>query len=362
MAELTSKNTVLVDIDKPFVRKNVGAVMASGDALANRYGANIIQNGSELDVSSYSVVGYLIRPNDETLKINGTASGSTAYVDIPKNGYLYDGAFSLTLKIRGDGLEKTIAIFDGQIARTTTDEIVDEERVIYGVEEILAQIDAMEKAEADANTAAIRATNAAQRAENAAASATGATESAVQATTNATNAAESINGLTVTSQTVEYGTGASAELSKVDGKYRIAFKMERGQRGETGHGLEIRGTFATLEALRTAVTNAEQGHMYNVGTAAPFSIYMWDATDWAYQGELQGATGAHYTPTITETDDTVMLTWTNDGGYENPLPVNIRGAEGKTPVKGTDYYTEADKTEMVQRVLSALPNASGVSF
>ena len=35
-----------------------------------------------------------------------------------------------------------------------------------------------------------------------------ATENAVQATTNATNAAESINGLTVTSQTVEYGTGA----------------------------------------------------------------------------------------------------------------------------------------------------------
>ena len=365
MAELTSKNTVLVDIDKPFVRKNVGAVMASGDALANRYGANIMQNGLELDVSTYSVVGYLIRPNDETLKINGTASGSTVYVDIPKNGYLYDGAFSLALKIRGDGLEKTIAIFDGQIARTTSENIVDGDRVVYGVEDILAQIDAMEKAEDDANAAATRAASAAQSAENAAASANTATESAVQATTNATNAAETINGMTVTSQTVEYGIGSLAELSKVDGKYQIAFRLERGQRGETGHGLEIRGTFATLEALRAAVTNAEQGHMYNVGTSAPYSIYMWDATRWAYQGELQGATGAHYTPIITETADAVMLGWTNDGGFENPLAVNIRGKDGDdgySPVRGTDYWTEADKKAIVQDVLASLPNASGVSF
>lgn len=38
------------------------------------------------------------------------------------------------------------------------------------------------------------------------------------------------------------------------------------------------------------------------------------------------------------------------------------GAEGKTPVKGTDYNTEADKTEMVSRVLSALPTWTGGSY
>lgn len=38
------------------------------------------------------------------------------------------------------------------------------------------------------------------------------------------------------------------------------------------------------------------------------------------------------------------------------------GADGKTPVKGTDYYTEADKTEMVSRVLSALPTWTGGSY
>ena len=38
------------------------------------------------------------------------------------------------------------------------------------------------------------------------------------------------------------------------------------------------------------------------------------------------------------------------------------GEDGYTPVKGTDYYTEADKTEMVSAVLSALPTWTGGSY
>ena len=38
------------------------------------------------------------------------------------------------------------------------------------------------------------------------------------------------------------------------------------------------------------------------------------------------------------------------------------GNDGKTPEKGTDYWTEEDKTEIVSDVLASLPNASGVSF
>ena len=41
---------------------------------------------------------------------------------------------------------------------------------------------------------------------------------------------------------------------------------------------------------------------------------------------------------------------------------NLKGANGYTPVKGTDYFTESDKTEMVNAVLAALPAAEGVDF
>jgi hypothetical protein len=36
--------------------------------------------------------------------------------------------------------------------------------------------------------------------------------------------------------------------------------------------------------------------------------------------------------------------------------------DGKTPVKGVDYYTAADKTEMVNAVLAALPVWNGGSY
>lgn len=36
-----------------------------------------------------------------------------------------------------------------------------------------------------------------------------------------------------------------------------------------------------------------------------------------------------------------------------------RGEKGKAPVKGTDYFTEADKTEFVEDVLNALPTWQG---
>lgn len=38
------------------------------------------------------------------------------------------------------------------------------------------------------------------------------------------------------------------------------------------------------------------------------------------------------------------------------------GDPGYTPVKGTDYWTEADKTEMINAVLAALPSAEEVAF
>ena len=83
---------------------------------------------------------------------------------------------------------------------------------------------------------------------------------------------------------------------------------------------------------------------------------------------ISGADGATYVPDVSEDG---VLSWTNDRNLPNPEPVNIKGKDGKdgkngqdgyTPVKGKDYYTEADKTEMVNAVLAALPNGDEVSY
>lgn len=50
-------------------------------------------------------------------------------------------------------------------------------------------------------------------------------------------------------------------------------------------------------------------------------------------------------------------------GEQGPAGANgTNGVDGKTPVKGTDYFTEADINEIVDDVLAKLPNSEGVSY
>lgn len=73
----------------------------------------------------------------------------------------------------------------------------------------------------------------------------------------------------------------------------------KGAKGDTGTGLDILGTYDSVEALQSAVTQPSQGDMYNVGLSAPYTIYMWDATgggEWQSQGQLQGAQGPQGEP------------------------------------------------------------------
>ena len=66
-------------------------------------------------------------------------------------------------------------------------------------------------------------------------------------------------------------------------------------KGDAGHGLDIQGTYGSLTLLETNVTAAEQGDIYQVGTVAPYTLYMWDTTvgagRWVSLGKLQGPQG-----------------------------------------------------------------------
>ena len=61
------------------------------------------------------------------------------------------------------------------------------------------------------------------------------------------------------------------------------------------------------------------------------------------------------TITITDKNGTTTATILN-GTKGDP------GTNGTTPVKGVDYYTEADKQEMVQLVLAAIPSSEEVNY
>ena len=151
----------------------------------------------------------------------------------------------------------------------------------------------------------------------------------------------------------------------------------QGPKGDTGTGLDIKGTYDTLEALQAAVTQPAQGDMYNVGTSDPYTVYMWDTTtepgQWLSQGQLQGAqgpagpqgpqgpegpkgeqgiqgeqgpqgdpgpkgdtgpqgpAGPYFIPAVSQDGD---LSWTNTGSLDNPSTVNIKGPQGEQGIQG----------------------------
>ena len=72
-----------------------------------------------------------------------------------------------------------------------------------------------------------------------------------------------------------------------------------------------------------------------------------------------GQNGATFIPSVSTEG---VISWTNDRDLPNPEPVNIKGEKGDTPMKGVDYFTDADKQELVQDVLNALPNAEEGNF
>ena len=133
----------------------------------------------------------------------------------------------------------------------------------------------------------------------------------------------------------------------------------QGPKGDTGTGLDIKGTYATLLQLESSVTEPAQGDMYNVGSEAPYTIYMWDTTGapgWKSQGQLQGAKGdqgdpgpqgpagqdgsegpagedgGYYTPSVSESGD---LSWTaSKSGMGSVATVNIKGPKGDAGAQG----------------------------
>lgn len=93
-------------------------------------------------------------------------------------------------------------------------------------------------------------------------------------------------------------------------------------------------------------------------------------------GGSEGGPGGYYSPNVTQpTADTMQVSYTRSSSdMPSVAPVTVtlpagkdgaagaQGPAGYTPKKGVDYYTEADKQEMVDAILNALPAAEGVAY
>lgn len=106
-----------------------------------------------------------------------------------------------------------------------------------------------------------------------------------------------------------------------------------------GKGFTIKGIYKSADELQNSVSEPDAGDMYGVGEAEPYDVYVWDghSNAWVNLGPVRGvagetgAAGTTFTPNV---DANGNISWTNDGGKENPETRNIRGPKGDTGAAG----------------------------
>lgn len=225
------------------------------------------------------------------------------------------GVVAATEDAQAAAQEASDAASDAVLAAGDADDAADAANAAAG---------AANAAASGANTAATAANTAASAATAAAGQATTAADNAATAAQAANAAATMIDGMTVETSVVPYGTTPQATITEVEGHKHVAIET---QRGPQGPGYAIKGTaYATLAALQAAVLNPGEGDQYNVGTIAPYHVYRWTGAVWEDQGVLQGPKGDAGTTFQPAVSSNGVLSWENDGSLENPESVDLVAA------------------------------------
>lgn len=128
-------------------------------------------------------------------------------------------------------------------------------------------------------------------------------------------------------------------------------------KGKDGTQATIKvGTVTTLEpGSKATVTNSgtETNAVLDFGIPRGY-----DGTGGGgSSGGSDGEDGGHYIPSVT--DDGILSWAASKADMPAVDPVNVKGPKGDTPIKGTDYWTDADRQSMVNDVVAALPKYNG---
>ena len=144
-----------------------------------------------------------------------------------------------------------------------------------------------------------------------------------------------ISALQVTASTLAAGDSATAAVELTEERFLISFGIPAGATGNPG---------ASIQSIeRTAGSGTS-------GETDTYTITLTDGSTTTFQ-VYNGKDGSI---TFEELTPEQKATLKGDPGPEGPA--------GPAPVRGKDYWTEADKQEIVNDVLAALPVAEEESF
>lgn len=245
---ISGEFTRKIDVDAEILMTPIRTLYASGDKNAHTFDLSLYRNKEPLKIDGAGVIGYFLRADGYTVPVNGTASGNVAKVTLAESCYTVVGQFNLIIKVTVGSERKAVFWGNGYITRSQTGSVIDPGKTIPSLDELLAQIAAVEAATKAANTAASTANTAASNADakaglantaastaNASAKTANASAAAAdKATASANAAAGKIDGMTVAASGLPAGSPPTAKLTEEDGRYKLTFGLTKGDTGASG--------------------------------------------------------------------------------------------------------------------------------
>jgi len=141
-----------VDLSKDAQRQQVGApeaLMLPGDNEAHRWEITVLNNGEAADLAGASVAGYFLRADGETVAVVGSVTGNVISVVLAQECYAFEGLMRAIVRVTLNGVITTVIQRLFRVQQDIGDQIIDPGEVIPGIDELLAQIAAMEAATAE---------------------------------------------------------------------------------------------------------------------------------------------------------------------------------------------------------------------
>lgn len=154
----TIKQTVdLSNVNQNWNVARHDALMYPGDNLAHTWEVQVKRNGIPVDMSGGNVVGYFQRKDGNTVMVNGTITDSVCKVTLAQECYAISGAMRAVMRYTNTSTNIIITLaYHAFTVQSRIDDggIIDPGEVIPSIDDLLAEIEAMEEATAAAEAAA----------------------------------------------------------------------------------------------------------------------------------------------------------------------------------------------------------------
>ena len=125
----------------------------TGDSQAHEWRVRILENGAPAALDGCSCKGYFVRGDGQTVLAEGSIAEAIAAVVLPQACYAVPGAVRGLLRISRDGVIATAAVLSLHVLEGPSDAIVDPGEVIPSLDDLLAQVAAMEALNDDVSAA-----------------------------------------------------------------------------------------------------------------------------------------------------------------------------------------------------------------